>query len=326
MKTLKQVNKKKARKLLKKGNVVSVGVGLKNDTGEECLVVGVTKKVPVEELDKKDMVPTKVKKYKTDVVEQGEIKALATTDKHRPSPPGVSIGHHKITSGTFGCVVENEYGEKLLLSNNHVFADTNDGEIGDAILQPGPGDGGNNNDDVIGTLDDYYPLSFEGVPARRGVTSKLTDLFNWLANLFRRNTLLQTVENPYENIIDAALALPLDYDMITSDILELGIPKGVGEAELGDAVRKSGRTTGYTRGYVTQMDATIQVNMGEGRIAIFEDQVVSNMESAGGDSGSAILNSSDEVVGLLFAGGNGVTVFNKIQNVLDYFEVQIATV
>lgn len=69
----------------------------------------------------------------------GRFYALKSrTDRWRPAPGGVSIGHKDITAGTLGCVViDDETGEKLILSNNHVLADCNRGKIGDEILQPG---------------------------------------------------------------------------------------------------------------------------------------------------------------------------------------------
>ncbi len=42
----------------------------------------------------------------TDVVEIGEVRLLTRTGRVRPAPPGVSIGHPKITAGTFGALVK----------------------------------------------------------------------------------------------------------------------------------------------------------------------------------------------------------------------------
>ena len=50
------------------------------------------------------------------------------------------------------------------LSNNHVYALENEAEIGSDIVQPGRYDVGCaiNPLDVIGTLHDYVPISFDG--------------------------------------------------------------------------------------------------------------------------------------------------------------------
>ncbi|NOG48388.1 MAG: hypothetical protein HND48_02260 [Chloroflexi bacterium] len=60
-----------------------------------------------------------------------------------------------------GAVVKDRItGEKLLLSNNHVFANSNDAQVGDSILQPGPADGGQNPGDAVATLERYVPLRY----------------------------------------------------------------------------------------------------------------------------------------------------------------------
>ena len=45
--------------------------------------------------------------------------------------------------------------------------------------------------------------------------------------------------------------------------------------------------------------------------------------SAGGDSGSAVLDGSGRVVGLLFAGSESTTIINRIQNVMEALSVSI---
>jgi hypothetical protein len=48
--------------------------------------------------------------------------------------------------------------------------------------------------------------------------------------------------------------------------------------------------------------------------------------SAGGDSGSAVLDMNKRVVGLLFAGSAGnTTIINPIQAVLNALQVQLVT-
>jgi len=63
--------------LLKKANVVSIQAGTKikngKDTGEECVVVGVSEKKKVPD---KDMIPGKVSGVITDVIEVLELYAL----------------------------------------------------------------------------------------------------------------------------------------------------------------------------------------------------------------------------------------------------------
>lgn len=89
------------------------------------------------------------------------------------------------------------------------------------------------------------------------------------------------------------------------------------EPKIGDAVVKSGRTTGVTRGRVVGLQARTTVDYGEGLSARFVDQVIVQGDSGDfsqpGDSGSIILFADDLTpAGLLFAGGGGRTTANRI--------------
>ncbi|KXK54437.1 MAG: hypothetical protein UZ13_00154 [Chloroflexi bacterium OLB13] len=137
--------------ILSKPNVVGVAVGLKETEGvwtdTIALVALVERKLPLTALSAEARIPRQIDSIPTDVYEVGQLKALQLlppTSRFRPTiPPGVSIGHFAITAGTLGAVVKDRItGEKLLLSNNHVFANSNDAQVGDSILQPGPADGG----------------------------------------------------------------------------------------------------------------------------------------------------------------------------------------
>ncbi len=55
----------------------------------------------------------------------------------------------------------------------------------------------------------------------------------------------------------------------------------------------------------------------------FSDQVVAEMDSQPGDSGALILDLNRKAVGLLFAGSDKLTVFNRISTVLDRLEVEL---
>jgi len=45
--------------------------------------------------------------------------------------------------------------------------------------------------------------------------------------------------------------------------------------------------------------------------------------SQGGDSGSAILNQENQIIGLLFAGSDSITVINRIQDVFESLQVTL---
>jgi len=312
-----------------KSNVIGVGVGNKlvngKSTAIKSIVYFVEKKLPKSELRKKDILPTSVDGVLTDVVETGRItigtpKALGRTDKHRPAPGGVSIGHKDITAGTLGCLVR-KGDTTYILSNNHVLANSNAANIGDAILQPGPHDGGTAGDQ-IGILADYAEISFgdDGIPdiPECPITGGIARVFNLLATVLGRKSRLNATKviQATTNLVDAAIATPLNIDDVKAEIFELCIPEGVGEAPVGTPIRKSGRTTEVTTGTVDYTDVTVQVGYGDNRTATFSDQLMAGAMSAGGDSGSAVLDMQGRVVGLLFAGSDTTTIINKIGNVM----------
>jgi hypothetical protein len=149
--------------LLAKPNVVGVAVGRKNETGELAVVTLVQQKLPLAALSAQDVVPRQVDGVMTDVVEIGYPRAYdSPRDRFRPTiPSGVSIGHYQITAGTLGTIVtDNVTGGKLILSNNHVLANSNNSTPGDPILQPGPIDGGQNPGDMVARLERFVQIRF----------------------------------------------------------------------------------------------------------------------------------------------------------------------
>jgi len=69
--------------LMRKANVVGVGIGLRQRdgkyTGELALIVSVTHKVPPEELDAEDLVPHEIDGIPVDVQAVGTLRALKVT-------------------------------------------------------------------------------------------------------------------------------------------------------------------------------------------------------------------------------------------------------
>lgn len=316
-------------KLLELRNVVGVGAGYKmvggNKTDTIAIVAMVEKKLPLEALDSSDKIPQEIGGFITDVIEVGKIVALPTTEKYRPAPGGVSIGHKDITAGTLGCVVRNANGDKFILSNNHVLANSNDGEIGDLILQPGPYDGGTTMD-TIAELHDYVPIMFEDTGFDCPIASTAALLGNAVANLVGSGKRLKVVgqkETPYQyNLVDAAIAKPYDEEDVLDTILDIGVIMGTKLASLSMPLRKHGRTTDYTEDQVLIVGATIDVSYGIGKTARFEEQIVAGAMSAGGDSGSLVVDGeSQNAVGLLFAGSDTHTILNPINYVLSELDI-----
>lgn len=282
-------------------NIVGVGISEKqinnSFTGKEAVTVYVVKKASKEKIASECFVPPQINGVPTDVVETGEFSALANDARYRPCWGGVSIGHYQITAGTFGCLVRR--GNALyILSNNHVLANVNKGQVNDPIVQPGPFDGGRVPADTIARLSQFVPVNFSGGT----------------------------------NFVDCAIA-QTSPSLVLSTIKDYGrIGAGTMQARRFQVVKKSGRTTEFTRGIVTDVNATIRVGFGPSGTAIFQDQILIGAIpyllpfSAPGDSGSLVVSEfGNQPVGLLFAGSALYTVANKIQNVLSRMNVQIVT-
>lgn len=304
--------------LLDKGNVVGVGIGNKiteeKDTDKPCLSVFVSQKLAPDMIRVADMIPKTVGKFKTDVVETGEIfagenaiKELAEPDTEeeevgietlrcrvRPAMGGYSVGHYNVTAGTIATCVYDAWpfpgipAAYYILSNNHVLANSNNARIGNPILQPGRYDGGCYPRDLIARLSRYVPIRFGG---------------------------------PF-NYVDAAIAAGQFHDL-NREIYWIGYVKGVKVASAGMIVQKTGRTTNYSTGRVRYVNVTVNVNYGSGRVARFVRQIVTTRMSAGGDSGSLLCDLQENAVGLLFAGSSTITVHNDIRYVQSLLRIRI---
>ncbi len=315
--------------LFGRANVVGVAVGNKvtggHETDERCIVVFVARKRPESQLWRRDIVPRELDGIHTDVVETGRFRALSLvepkavdrTRRIRPAPGGVSIGHFRITAGTLG-VLAHRRGQAVILSNNHVLADANGGRPGDLILQPGPADGGMTQD-AIGRLIDFVPIQFNERPL--GILGRFLERIIGPILAFI-GLGLKRLPDGGTNLVDVAIAEPITADLVDPEILGIGRVAGTTEAAIGLRVRKSGRTTALTAGKVTALDAVVEVDYG-GKTAIFRQQIVSDILSRGGDSGSLIVDDGNRAVGLLFAGGATTTLINPIGAVLQFLDLTL---
>jgi hypothetical protein len=318
--TVRAVLEARRGRLWSHAHVVATGVGYKVTRGVKtdtlAIMCSVTEKMALERLQSRDRVPSAIDGVPTDVVATGVIRALQRrTDRHRPAPGGVSIAHRTVTAGTLGCLVKRA-GRVVILSNNHVLANSNDARPGDAILQPGPHDGGRFPDDHIADLEDFVPIIFLDAPSESRFARGLVAVLNAGCRLIRSATRYRLVRlQAGENRVDAAIARPLGPTLVKSEILDIGTIASLGRGALGAAIRKSGRTTGLTTGQITQVDVSVDVQYGPGRVARFTDQLLAGPMSQGGDSGSAVLDNGNRLVGLLFAGSENSTVINRIEHV-----------
>lgn len=315
--------------LMTKPNVVATGIGYKISQGKQteelALICSVDSKKAKQALSAREVIPATIQNIPTDVYPTGVIHAFQDpTQRFRPAPGGVSIGHINITAGTLGCLVKKN-DTVYILSNNHVLANSNEAEIGDPILQPGPYDGGQYPQDHIANLSEFIPIEFGGQGSSCPIGGLAASVLNGLAQMSGSKTRLVPMRvQAVDNLVDCAIAKPLNTFDVKNEILGIGAIQGVSEASLGSEVKKSGRTTGLKTSFIQQIDVTTSVSYGSNKTATFVDQLMAGEMSAGGDSGSAVLNNRNEIVGLLFAGSSNTTIINRIQNVFSKLHVTLA--
>jgi endonuclease G len=289
-----------AREYLRDPNINSVGIGYATKAGRRtrrlALQFTVGRKLAPEQLEEARTrpIPRSITAngitFDTDVVERDferqptAVEEITKAERKRrldPMMPGISIGHVDSTAGTLGCLVrEIATGETRMLSNWHVLhgiTNSHPPQLGDQIVQPGPYDDNRVAQNVCGRL----VRSFLGLAG------------------------------------DCAIASITGRDAVET-IADLDVPvRSVGDAELGDRVVKSGRTTAVTYGLVTRVHTITRLSygtLGEQLIGGFEigpdedNPAASNEISMGGDSGSAWMAvtgsgaARDMIVGLHFAG------------------------
>jgi hypothetical protein len=226
----------------------------------------------------------------------------------RPAPGGVSVAHFRVTAGTIGCLSVGRSAPRnsrlMVLSNNHVLANSNNAVFGDCICQPGPADGGSCPTYQIAILERFVPIVFGGptnyVDCATGwcwpdrVRRELVYLSGGATQFFR---------------ISSQPRYP----------------------QLGWNVGKSGRTTQVTVGRIVDINWSGWINYGAAGSAWFAGQFVvqgqSGNFSAPGDSGSSVWtwDSRRDPVGLLFAGGGGFTICNPMPWVVSALDINLYT-
>jgi hypothetical protein len=293
-------------------------------TGDLGITVSVEKKKSLQMLTPSETVPHKIDGVYTDVNQTGLITPFNDPKlRYRPAPGGVSIGHRDITAGTLGAWVRLlEGGRWVILSNNHVLANSNDANLNDPILQPGPHDGGVVGADTIATLYDFVEIDFGGGVPIPPIPPGGCDGFSFFTSLFGGK---EEVKPQAANLVDAAIAIPVNDEDATEEILNIGeiMRDRLGDITLGSNIQKMGRTTEYTQDEVRQVDVTVNVSYGSAGTATFEDQIMAGAMSAGGDSGSVVLDMDRRIVGLLFAGSDTTTIINRAEHVFNALNITV---
>ncbi|WP_255169788.1 S1 family peptidase [Natrononativus amylolyticus] len=306
-------------------------IGVDYNEAENRVKVFVSQKMPPETLADEDDVKKRVQETDADVTvdvvdagyddERAGYEPLSTLEvipealegrgeRHRPVPAGVSEINAISTAGTggpyparvtadatdeaSGAVWSDAVGadDLVRLSNNHVYARSNEADLGEPILQPSPQDGGE-SDDEVGALVGYVPID-DGV---------------------RVDVAARSVDRDRES--DRYLEL--------EDEWPTGVRRDGYEELREETVTKTGRTTGVTSATVEATSASVNVDFGEGGTITLRDQLITGYMSEPGDSGSAVFLEDGELVGLLFAGSTEQTICNRIANVEADLGVEILT-
>jgi len=304
----------------------------------QAIVIGVEKKLSPKDLKKKhiDMIPKAIGTKPTDVVEVGKIRAFKEPqqERWRPIKAGISGGYLDPTTdegatGTIGAVVlgtetaaaaetqsikffwkwlmEMIFGKKedplpptpqlsnaYLLSNFHVFVNEYRAKIGTPIVQPGNYDGGGYPGDAVAALHEWIPLNPDGV-----------------------------------NYVDVALAKiykDVPYKLGQYGDLPMKPIMPADEVKVGLRVCKTGRTTFYTEGKVTGLNASSRIAYDRGNMLFSKLVVIESVNpysfSKGGDSGSIICDMYGRPVLILFAGSDYITLGFYIETAMEMLQTK----
>ena len=322
------------RELLQKANTLAVGIGIKESGGEFTEEISyrvfVTEKKNPSELAPGDLIPREVQGVRTDVIMPYHIKdrpAVCGTERetltrHRPLRAGIAISTDSVTYGTLGWFgVLDMDDSRILLTNKHVLYDSTSETTTTSkpTAQPQLGSVSTccccecGSDNVI--ADSLIGIRDLSPPTATSVDCAIARI-------------------KAANAGDISMVIAND---ATSTVLSVS---GTAAATVGQNVRKIGARSGFTRGTVVHIGdvAAAGTDPAGGTIAIRTGQVLIIPDAAetyqvndrgtckfafsnNGDSGSVILNDSDQIVALLYGGDEkpnsvDITFANNIDNVL----------
>jgi hypothetical protein len=322
--------------------VVHVSVGLKQKAGHAtdqlCIRVYVCDKRDAREIPATELIPAEIEGIASDVNMVGTFQFQTDNTRYRPILGGIQITNRiigagapgaspQIVRGTLGCVaLDNTDKAELLLSNWHVLT-ANGGNNGDKVFQPAPA-----------WLPSLTPAQLPFRPSddtdkvavvRRGVISEKVD------------AAIATID-----VSSCSHCCGIHYSNELPGLSVAGQPPGktiVGDeaAVAGMPVFKIGQATLRTEGRVLDVNyPAFTIALG-GTNYTFNGQIaIQNVNPAVqfsdvGDSGAAVVNNNNKIVGLLFAGGRNVgatgggaaqpfvSIANHIADVLSALNISI---
>ncbi|WP_263353931.1 hypothetical protein [Acidicapsa acidisoli] len=206
--------------------------------------------------------------------------------------------------GTLGALLQDTSGNQFVLSNNHVFARSDQSIPGETIIQPGLIDNGctpygvGPGTNPVATLTGYPALSSPSTNVDAAIARVTPGLVD------PRGSILELGTKQPDGTLAAAAP---------------GISSTAGKGEaasLGMMVAKSGRTTGLTCAAVSAVDVDVVVDYftdcaetTHSMTKTFTNQIAiaGTSFSDAGDSGALVVDAADaEPVGLFFAGGTDI--------------------
>ena len=296
------------KELLARPGVTAVDVGYKYVKGlrtdEIAIRVHVAHKRPV---TGKEQIPDTFDGYKTDVIERTyvlqplkmkleDVTQQADTTRYDPLKGGISIGPDRSIDG-------------------YVFAGTlgiivKDNSTGNPLL-----------------LSNFHVMCVDN----GWNAGDQMDQPSLMDTGTHSDGIGKLVRSSLSSYVDGALAT-LSGRTYSCDLVDIGPVNGTAPAVLGSPVRKRGRTTLLTYGFVDGVNASISIDYGDGigtkilttQISIRPDTAHTSKFSDEGDSGSVIVDANNKVIGLLFAGSpDGYTVANPISSVLTELGISV---
>ncbi|MEM1950411.1 MAG: hypothetical protein QXI43_00045 [Candidatus Nitrosocaldus sp.] len=276
-----------------------------------------------------------------------------TTSRVRPLLAGISISPvvgsvAQNVAGTLGAFFQNKGvgvggegggeggGEStVLITNNHVIVNdyrfpsspslssSSSSSPTTTVIQPALLDGGDAQNDRIATLYKSIPIWLgSDSDATAPTTTNKVDLA--IAILDNKDKSVTAVMNPYQLAIPVTTAADgVSYTIYSTEYYDDLLARG-------DILHKVGRSSGYTSAPITDTSAMLKIYVDENRYALFDDVVVTDAMASAGDSGSmgftirkVLKEGGGELppqlypAGLLFAGSPVITVFCKMQNVVE---------
>lgn len=295
--------------LMELQGVGGVDVGYKyvggKRTDEIAIRVLVAKKK--KNISAKQRVPDMIKGIKTDVIERvvepfilrksvKQSAPAADTAKYDPLKGGISIGPDRS-------------------SNGYVYA----GTLGCIVTDKASGEPRLLSNFHVMAVDDAWKKGDQMDQPSKVDGGTASDKVGTLANAL--------ISSHVDGALSTVSGRGLDCSLV-----DIGEIKGTATVSLNAPVRKRGRTTLLTYGFVDAINGSVKIDYGDGigvktlsdQIGIRSDTAHNPKFSDHGDSGSVVVDADNNIVGLLFAGSeDGYTYINLISYVLSELDIQI---